>query len=177
MQGMPIARFLECRSGAAAVEFGICMLLLVVLALGTMEVGRLFYHQHIITKGVRDAARYLSRVPMDCVNDSGFAFTTEPFRTNARNLVLTGSLDGTAPFLSRDYDDPNAPDPEIDLDVTCIDNTAGDYYGPEYIPVVRVTAEVQFGEILLDTIRALAGNGSPDPLTFSISHQEVSVGE
>ena len=177
MRQASLAPLLECRSGAAAVEFGICMLLIVVLALGTMEVGRLFYHQHIMTKGVRDAARYLSRVPMDCVDDSGFAFTTEPFQTNARNLVLTGSLDGTAPVLSRDYNDPNTPDPDIDLDVTCIDNTAGEYYGPDYIPVVRVTARVQFTEILLDTIRALAGNTSPDPLTLSISHQEVSVGE
>lgn len=154
-------------------EFAICLLLLVVLAFATMEVGRLLYHQEIITKGVRDAARYLSRVPMTCSDANSFTFTTEPYKTNAENLVLTGSTDSSMPVLSEDYNNS----PSISIDVTCIDNSGNDYYGPKFLPVFRVTAQVQFSGILLDVLRALAGNSDTGPLTYSISHQEVSIGE
>lgn len=46
--------------GVAAVEFGILLIPLVVLAFATTEFGRAIYSYNTLTKSVRDAARYLT---------------------------------------------------------------------------------------------------------------------
>jgi Flp pilus assembly protein TadG len=71
--------------GVAAVELGLLLLFLVTLAFGVAELGRAVYQYNAITKGVRDAARYLTqRAP-----DSASAVAS------AQNLVVYGSLTNT----------------------------------------------------------------------------------
>lgn len=46
--------------GVAAVEFGILLIPLVMLAFGITEFGRAIYSYNTLTKAVRDAARYMT---------------------------------------------------------------------------------------------------------------------
>lgn len=52
------------RSGAAAVEFALLMIFIVLpLFFGMFEMSRALQQHHIVLKGVRDAARYAARLP------------------------------------------------------------------------------------------------------------------
>jgi len=98
----------DCR-GVAAVEFGILLPFMVILLAGIADLGRSIWQSHALTKGVRDAARYLSRV------DPPF---TGAQLASARNLALRGSFDGSRPYpfahwgssVTINVDDPSVPD-------------------------------------------------------------------
>ena len=51
------------RRGTALVEIALIFPFLVLLTFGTMEIGSVIYQQHVITKGVQEAARYAARSP------------------------------------------------------------------------------------------------------------------
>ena len=112
----------DCR-GVAAVEFGILLPFMMVLLAGVSDLGRSIWQSHALTKGVRDAARYLSRV------DAPF---TDTQLTAARNLALRGSFNGTLPYpfahwassVTINVDNPSTADPITgETLVTGYDNT------------------------------------------------------
>jgi Flp pilus assembly protein TadG len=71
--------------GSALVEAAILTPVLFVLIFGVFEFSWYFYDQHRVSTGIRDAARYLSRV----------ADPTDPIlQANARKLAVTGSIAG-----------------------------------------------------------------------------------
>ena len=117
----------DCR-GVAAVEFGILLPFMVVLLAGVSDLGRSIWQSHALTKGVRDAARYLSRVDF---NTDTQPFTTAQL-TAARNLALRGSFNGTLPYpfahwassVTINVDNPSTADPITgETLVTGYDNT------------------------------------------------------
>ena len=72
--------------GVAAVELGILIVPLVLLAFGITEFGRAIYQYNTIAKGVRDGVRYLTQyAPGDATRIA-----------NAKNLVVCGT---TTPCL------------------------------------------------------------------------------
>jgi Flp pilus assembly protein TadG len=79
--------------GSALVEGAILLPILVVLFVGIFEFSWFFYQQHLITLGVRDAARYLARMPDPCEPTTPLWAAAE---ARARNLAATGSIDGGA---------------------------------------------------------------------------------
>ena len=111
----------DCR-GIAAVEFGILLPFMVVLLVGISDLGRGIWQHHTLQKGVRDAARYLSRVD--------FTAGAQPFTTAnltvARNLALRGSPDTSRSLPYAHWASSvtiNTDSPYTDL-VTGYDNTA-----------------------------------------------------
>ncbi len=56
-----IRRWAKDEKGAAVLETGIVAPFLIVLGLGTFEFGNAFYHYHLMSTGLHDAARYLAR--------------------------------------------------------------------------------------------------------------------
>jgi Flp pilus assembly protein TadG len=54
--------------GVAFLEFTILFPLLLTLTLGVFEFGHAMKNRHTIDKAVRDAARYLARVPATCTS-------------------------------------------------------------------------------------------------------------
>lgn len=78
-------------TGSALVEGAIILPLLIVLFIGIFEFSWFFYQQHLISLGVRDAARYLARLAEPCE-------TTGEAR--ARNLAATGSIYGGTPRVN-----------------------------------------------------------------------------
>src|SRR5947208_17159427 len=82
------------KDGSALVEGAVLLPLLFVLLFGVYEFSWYFYQQHLVSTGLRDAARYLARVNNPCdVNSSAWPIE----ETYAKNLATTGSVAGGAP--------------------------------------------------------------------------------
>jgi Flp pilus assembly protein TadG len=74
-QLLPRARDQE---GAAAVEFAIILPLLLVLTLGALDMGHMYYMDHLITNASREGARYAAKYT---------GITAEPTSTQISNYV------------------------------------------------------------------------------------------
>jgi Flp pilus assembly protein TadG len=113
----------QCEQGSAALEFVFLLPLLLVLLFGFVGVGQLLWFHHIVSKGVRDGTRYLTRT--DLAEEDA-----------AKNVALTG-----LPAAGSAYGFWNDPG-TITIETTEIDNTAGTWHGPDTITIIRMTAEV-----------------------------------
>ena len=151
-------------SGAAGVEFALVLPLLVVLTFGTIEMGRMLWQHEIITKGVRDGVRYLTRVPVSCTTAGPGGTFSAAAEQAAENLVKSGTTTAGTPILSA-YNSAT-----FTIEVDCRDAAALGLSGGTYLPVVRMTAAVPFVDYFLGII----GIGD---VTFTVTHEEVNVGE
>lgn len=134
---------LHDRSGSAAVEMALVTPLLLIILFGSVEVGNFFYNEHLLSKAVRDGARYAARQNFSYYGCSGPPTGTVVAET--RNLVKTGYVTGTGDRLAA----WNAN--TITLDTSC--NTAlalsGIYRGKVTgAPVVTVSATVPYTPII-----------------------------
>ena len=77
--------------GSALVEGAVLIPLLFVLLFGVYEFSWFFYQQHLVSIGIRDAARYLARVGNTC---DAFSPGWLIEQTYAKNLATTGSING-----------------------------------------------------------------------------------
>ena len=57
-----LSGFLRDQEGSALIEGAILVPVLFALIFGVLEFSYYFYQQHLVSTGVRDAARYLARV-------------------------------------------------------------------------------------------------------------------
>lgn len=152
--------FLRKRDGAALVEFALVAPLLVFLMCGLAEFANAMRQYHVMEKGVRDAGRYVARVPMNNCTIPAAAVTS------AQNLALTGQTAGGA-FLLSTWTDPASVAVAV---ATCVDNSAGTYRGRVQFPVIEVTATAPYVDLgLLDVL----GLG---PIQLSVSHQQLWIG-
>lgn len=78
------------RRGHAIMELAVLYPMLLALGLGVFETGNLAYRWHLIDNGVRDASRYLARVPYDPGNAT--EITTQ--NGKAANLAARGVTTG-----------------------------------------------------------------------------------
>jgi hypothetical protein len=138
--------------GAAAAEMALVAPLLVTILIGSVELGSYFYNEHILTKAVRDGARYAARQPF--VNYSACA--GEPTGTvgaETRALVRTSLLAGGSDRFAE------VDDADIDLEISCettadpisgsTENLSGIYkYQPSGAPIVTVTAAVPYTPVI-----------------------------
>jgi hypothetical protein len=83
----PLARLLGEERGSLVVEFVIMLPLVLGMLILIAEFGRAFWYHHIVTKGVRDGVRYLSRAP---------AAQFDVYAERARYLAMTGHADSSA---------------------------------------------------------------------------------
>ncbi len=167
------------KSGAASVEFALMVFfILIPLLLGLFEIGRALQHHHVVSKSMRDAARYAARIP-------GYSPAT-PFEStpcaettgdagDIKDLAMYGKVnpDGDPPLLGY----------WTAYSTVCID-------GPIAVPVVepvsgqtlntsmvRVRAAVPFQDVgLLTALGTLTGTNIGS-ITFSLSHEERYIGE
>lgn len=157
-----VARLGRETNGATLLELTILLPVLVVLSLGVNEFGRALHHNHIVNKSVRDAARYLSRVPVLCPGGTIDAADV----ALARNLALTGYPSGGSPLISY-WTNPTT----VAVSVNCYNNSAGTFRGRPEIPIVRVSATVAYADLGMLAVLGLSS------LTLSGAHEEVVVGE
>jgi len=152
--------------GSALIEGAIVMPVLCVLLFGVYEFSWFFYQQHLISTGLRDAARYLARSSAPCNPD---ASSWPSDRANARNLATTGSVGGGVARVK------GWSGAAVALDCLPIDNMVSarglsTYRGGKVIHVV--TASTRFVDPGLGFLRFL-GLKSP---TISVSHSERVIG-
>lgn len=139
----------DCRAAAAA-EMALVAPLLLMLIVVAFEAGNYFLSEHVVQKGVRDAARYASRLSID--NYPGCE-ATEAAKQQIRRVAKTGDPDGDADgdgsqdgrLLGWTSDDMTT------VEVVCDPLSTSPYSGiynvypfPDGVPVVTVKAEVPY---------------------------------
>lgn len=158
---MSIGRFFKAKRGAALVEFSLVAPLLVFLMCGLAEFACVMRQYHIMEKGVRDAGRYLARVPMTGCTLNGAAVT------QAQNLALTGRT-GNGSFLLPSWTDPATVTVAV---AQCVDNSSGGYRGRDDMPVIEVTAAAPYADLGLLSVIGV------DDIDLQVAHQQLWIGE
>lgn len=172
-----LRRIKSSKSGATAIEMGLLLPLLLLLMGGMAEFGRAFQQFHLANKGVKSAARYLSRVAtgIDCASTAGdWAAKTEV--ALAKNLAVSGSFSASSPSVISNWaaTDITIPAPSAS---TCFDNSGNTYLGDDLIPIIRVTTSFEFNDIgLLSFLGVGKTTGSGKKLTIRASHEEMYIG-
>lgn len=91
-------RFVPCNSGVAAVEMALVTPLLIVLLFGSLEMGNYFLQEHVVTKAVRDGARFAARQPF---REFPGCVPSKEVEQLSRNVVRTGVVEnGGSPRLA-----------------------------------------------------------------------------
>ena len=171
----PVRSFGRAEDGTAAVEFALCLPLLLVLLFAGIEIGRLLIDFHVVSKSLRDSGRYLSQVGISCAAPGtvplSAAIENAADETIARNLALTGTPD--APATAADYLLPYWTGAgNLTISVACVANTAyqGIYQGAPLIGQITVDADVPFSFIWGSSFISLG------TLTMNISHRQPHIG-
>jgi hypothetical protein len=130
---------------AAATELALVMPLLLLLMLGSFEVGNYFLSEHVVQKGVRDAARYASRLPISAYPS---CVPTSAAETKIQKVARTGEPDGTQVRVRGWTDDTMTT-----VSLAC--DTSGTHTGiyvvypfPDGVPVITVSARVPYQPLL-----------------------------
>jgi len=146
--------------GISLLELTIVLPVLLTIGLGVMEFGNVLYQYHLITVGVRDAARYMSGVPDTAANE-----------TIAQNIATVGQAtdDGTRRVAGWN---PGAV--VINYDATAIPNDDGSgnaiYRGGDYIGLVTVSTSYTYQSL------GLLGYLGLGTITLTSRHEERIYG-
>ena len=165
-----LTMFWRALSGNAGAEFALLLPLLAVLLFGGIEIGRVLHDYHVVSESVRDAGRYMSRVPATCAGwEDGPVYTAVQHQDRAKRLALTGDPDPGAPYHLGYWTDPSS----VDITLTCIPGTSGKYkglYTGVDVPRVVVTATVPFTFLFGQLVTSSAA------IDLNFSHNVVVVG-
>ena len=154
------------QKGSALLEGAVVLPFLFVLMFGVYDFSWYFYQQHLITTGIRDAARYLARSANAC-DPTSPAWSADT--ANAGNLATTGYVTGGTARVSG----WNAQ--LVSVECTPIDNRVGvdglrNYRGDAVVYVVTVST--RFADRSLGFFRILR---LPAPI-ISVSHSQRVIG-
>ena len=166
LRTMNLRLLARSEDGTALIEGAIVVPVLCVLLFGVYEFSWFFYQQHLVSTGLRDAARYLAHLQAPC-NSTLLDWPTE--QTGAKNLATTGSFSGGNSRVK------GWTTSAIRIDCKWIDNTPVDqglssYRGGRFIYVV--TASTRFRDRSLGLFGFL-GLQSP---VIAVSHSERVIG-
>jgi Flp pilus assembly protein TadG len=146
--------------GTALIEGALVVPILCTLVFGVFEFSWLFYQQHLISTGIRDAARYIART----ANPNNVTI-----QTSAKNLATTGAIDGNIARVSGWWER------DVDITYVSVDNPVGvngltPFRGGAVIQSVTVSTTF--------TVRSLGFFGflGLTPPAFTVSHQERVIG-
>jgi Flp pilus assembly protein TadG len=154
-------RFIKDRNGAAVIEFSLVAPLLIFLMCGMAEFANAMRQYHVMEKGVRDAGRYLARVPMSgCAVNGGSI-------VSAQNLAITGRASGGTALLPNWN---NASSVVVTV-AQCVDNSAAAYRGHDQLPVIQVQASAPYADLGLLTILGIG------TINLQTTHQQLWIGE
>lgn len=141
-------------TGAAAAELALSLPVLLMLLLGSFELGNYFRAEHVVQKAVRDAARYAGRLPpdvFDCSGGGGTGILDPTAEEQIQKVAKAGDPDG-------DWDDDGDQDHRLGgwddhtmttVTLTCDTNASHVYVNkglyadfPDGVPIVTVSATV-----------------------------------
>jgi Flp pilus assembly protein TadG len=155
-----LRKLLGEESGTAAVEAAITLPMLLLLGSGVFEFSNAFFDHQEITTGIRDAARYLARVPVP---------TDATSQAYAKNLAVNGVITGGTARV-RGWKVGN-----VVITITPVANAPVNgeppYRGPDPLNIVTVSTVFPYQQIGL--LKAF-GLASP---TFNVAHSERAIGD
>jgi Flp pilus assembly protein TadG len=166
---MNVGKLVRDENGTALIEGAIVVPFLFALILGILDFSFFFYQQHLVSMGVRDAARYLARTadPKD-----GTAQST------AQNLATTGSPTGGTYRRVKGFD-PG----DVTINFSYVDNTLNgtshlrpyreapvECGGPDQIMIINVTGAFPYSSFGFMTFLGLSAP------TVIVSHHERCMG-
>jgi Flp pilus assembly protein TadG len=93
--------------GLAMTEFVIVLPVMLLLMLATAELGRAFYQYNILTKAVRDGARYLAS---NAIQGTTGIIDISGVQAATQNLVVYGNTAGSGKPLLEGWSESNDPD-------------------------------------------------------------------
>ena len=146
------------RRGTAFVETAIVLPLIMLLLFGLIEMGRALHQQHILAKTVRDAARYLARVPLACPASGDPNWATA--LSTAQHLAATGQLTGGTALVSG----------WTEASFSVADPACQNWSG-RAVQMITVSADVPYQDL------GLLGYLGVGPVRLAASHQQVHIGE
>lgn len=180
------SRLLESRDGTAAAEMALVTPLLLLLLTGSVELGNYFMDEHILTKAVRDGARYAARQNFSSYTGCNGTAANVPtpnvtgsVNENTKTIVRKGSLDSNDADLLPKWTDTSTV---FSVTMTCSTvagssgtTMAGIYIGnvtgtANVAPAVLVTAKLPYRPVLASF--GFSGNG----LFLNASQQAAVTG-
>lgn len=161
-----LASVLQDRDGSALVEAAVIVPVLFVLMFGIYEFSWLFYQQHLISTGLRDASRYLARSVDPCDDNSRDWHAAEE---NARNLATTGSIAGGASRVKDWTSDMVIPICQPIANPSTLNGLSAYRGGPT---IYVVTVSTRFADPSLGFFKLL-GLQSP---VIAVAHSERAIG-
>jgi TadE-like protein len=150
-----IRHLLTHQSGAALVEATLVMPIAISLMAGGVEFGQIFLDYGTANKSMRDAARYLARVPSSGVCGWGL--------TNAQNIAVYGSLSSTGTPLISGWQTST-----VSLQSP---NCGGGSPAFSSCSCIHLNAAVPYSGSMLGAL------GLSNSLTLTVNHEEPYVGE
>ena len=152
------------RAGSAAAEMVLVMPVLLTLMFGAFELGNYFLSEHVVQKGVRDAARYAARLP---ISSYPACVPTSTAEQQIRRVARTGDPDGTTQRINGWTSDAT-----VTVTVAC---STGTYQGvftesPIGTAVVTVSASVPYPSLF-----GVIGLGNPS-LSLNAQSQAAVFG-
>jgi Flp pilus assembly protein TadG len=149
-----LARLWESKSATAAAELALSLPLLLVIMLGSVELGNYFMDEHRLVKAVRDGARYAAR--QDLTYFTGCSGSpTGTVVADTQNMVMTRLLSGGDDIV------PNVTGATFTVTVACTTTAGGTALGGFYgnvknssgtvvgAPIVSVTASIPYKPIFM----------------------------
>lgn len=156
-----VRAFSRHEGGAAAIEAAVAIPFLILLGAGVFEYGNVMYNQDLIQNGVRDAARYLTRV----------RDVTQAEQAMARQIALSSMANASGAAASW----WRADQISITVETTPnpMDPATGQrsYRSGDQVRVIRVSTVASYPGI---GMLRLLGRSS---LTLSADHEERYVGQ
>jgi Flp pilus assembly protein TadG len=152
-----LLRLLRDRTAAAAAEMAMVMPLLVVLAMGTFELGNYFKDEHILIKGVRDGARFAARQGFASYTGCGATAADVPtaLRDDTKLIVRKGTLSSADADLLPTWSDASTT---FTVQMSCSTSAGGTTLSGIYsgnatgatgvAPMVTVTASLPYRSVL-----------------------------
>lgn len=137
--------------GSAGAEMALVLPLLLVLLLGSIELGNYFRSEHILLKGVRDGAVYAARQDVTINYDCSTGTPTVPsgIVNDTKTLVRTGALSGESDLLPL-WDDAST---SFSITVNCVTAAGGTTLAGLYlvnggnVPVLTVNADLPYNSV------------------------------
>jgi hypothetical protein len=90
-------RFIRDRRASAAAEFALTLPMMLALMFGGLEAGHFLWTEHKLIKGVRDGARYASRLKVSDLCNGTTEVMSAQTEQNIANITVTGQLSGGTP--------------------------------------------------------------------------------
>ncbi len=141
--------------GSAAIEFALFIPMLLIVLVGVIEYGRVLAQTNAIEKGLRAGAMIAAR--------SDFPLT-DAQNERILNIVRTGNVDGTPPYLAPGWAEAGA---SVTIETDLFNST-----GVVNLPVFRIAATVPY-DPLLPGLMSSIGLGE---LTITTAHEQGRIG-